>query len=159
FRHHVHVFGADLHLNRDTVRAYHRGVQRLIAVRFWNGDIVFHTPRTRLIEAMHLTEHAVAGIQIVDDNAEGVNIHDRVETLLFHDHFAVNGVEMLLASAYATGNTGFLQTAFDFREDFLDHLFTVTACGFDYLFDHPITVWVQRFKAQLFKLGFDVMDT
>ncbi len=66
---------------------------------------------------------------------------------------------MLFATADAAGNTGFLQAPFDFREDLLNHLLTVTTCGFHHLFDHPEAVRVQGFKTQLFQLGFNVMNT
>ena len=65
---------------------------------------------------------------------------------------------MLLATTDAAGYR-FLQTPFDFREDFLDHLFTVAARGFHHFFDYAITVGIQRLKTQLFELGFDVVDT
>ncbi len=61
-RHLIHIFGTNLHLNRDTVRANHGGVQRLISVRFWNGDVIFDAPRTRLVQAVHLPQHAITGV-------------------------------------------------------------------------------------------------
>ena len=158
-RHLVHVFGTNLYLDRDAVGADHRGVQRLIAVSFRNGDVVFKTTRTRFVEAVHLAEHAIADIGIMDDNAEGVDIHDRVKTLLFEHHFAVDGVQMLFATADAAGDPRFLQTPFDFGEDLLNHLLTVAARRFDHLFNDAVAIRVQCFKAQLFELGFDVMDT
>ncbi|SAG74922.1 Uncharacterised protein [Enterobacter cloacae] len=91
---------------------------------------------------MHLPQHAVAGVRVVDDDAERVDIHDRVETLLFEHHFAVDRVQMLFATADAARNTGFLQAPFDFREDLLNHLFTVASCGFHHLFNHAIAVRV-----------------
>ena len=106
--HLVHVFGANLHLNRHAVRPDHRGVQRLIAVRFWNGDVIFHPPRTRLVEAVHLPQHAIAGVRVMDNDAEGVDIHDRVKTLLLEHHFAVDGVQMFFATADAARNSRFL---------------------------------------------------
>ncbi len=66
---------------------------------------------------------------------------------------------MFFSTADAARNSRFLQTPFNFREDLLNHLFTVTTCGFHHLFNHAIAVRVQRFKAQLFQLGLDVVDT
>ncbi len=107
-RHLIHIFRTNLHFDRHAVRPDHRGVQRLIAVRFRNGDIVFHAARTRLIQTVHLAEYAVAGVRILDDYAEGINIHDRVKTLLFKHHFAVDGVQMLFATANAARDSRFL---------------------------------------------------
>ena len=95
----------------------------------------------------------------MDDDAEGVDIHNRVKALLFEHHLAVDGVQMLFTTAYSTGNSRFLQAPFDFGEDFLNHLFTVAACRFNYLFNNAVAVRIQRLKAQLFELGFDVMNT
>ena len=95
----------------------------------------------------------------MDDDAESVDIHNRVKALLFEHHLAVDGVQMLFATAYATGNSRFLQAPFDFGEDFLNHLFTVAARRFDHLFNNAVAVRIQRLKAQLFELGFDVMNT
>ena len=95
----------------------------------------------------------------MDNHAEGVDIHNRVKTLLFEHHLAVDGVQMLFATANATGYSRFLQTPFDFGEDFLNHLFTVAARRFNYLFNNAVAVRIQRLKAQLFELGFDVMNT
>ena len=66
---------------------------------------------------------------------------------------------MLLATTDAARYARFLQTPFDFREDFLDHLFTVAARGFHHFFDYAITVGIQRLKTQLFEFGFNVVDT
>ena len=95
----------------------------------------------------------------MDNHAEGVDIHNRVKTLLFEHHLAVDGVQVFFATADATRNSRFLQTPFNFRKNLLNHLFTVTARSFYHFFNDAITVRIQRFKAQLFKLGFDVMNT
>ena len=159
FGHLVHILCTDLDFNRNAVRTDHRRVQRLIAVRFWNGDVVFYPSRTRFIEAVHLAEHAIAGVGVMDDYAERIDIHDRMETLLFKHHLAIDGIEVLFTTTHTAWNSRFLQSSFDFREDFLDHLFSVAASGFNHLFNHAIAVRVQRLKTQLFKLGFNVMNT
>ena len=95
----------------------------------------------------------------MDNHAESVDIHNRVKALLFEHHLAVDGVQMLFATANATGNSRFLQTPFDFGEDLLNHLLTVAARRFNHLFNDAVAVRIQRLKAQFFELGFDVMDT
>jgi hypothetical protein len=44
----------------------------------------------------------------VHDDAKRVDVHDRVKTLLFEHHFAVDGVQMLFATADAARNSRFL---------------------------------------------------
>ncbi len=41
----------------------------------------------------------------------------------------------------------------------MDHLLTVAARRFYHFFDDAVTIGIQRFKTQLFQLGFDVMNT
>ena len=159
FRHLIHIFGTDLHLDRHAVRTDHRGMQRLIAVGFGDSDVIFHTAWTRFVQAVHLTEHAIAGVHVLHDHAESVDIHDGVKALLFQRHFAVDRVEMFFTAADAAGNARFLQTPVDFRQDLLNHLFAVAARRFDDLFNHAIAIRVERLEAQLFQLDLQVMDT
>ena len=50
---------------------------------FWNGDIIFETTGARFIQTVHLTEHAVTGVNVIDNYAERVDIHDLIKTQLF----------------------------------------------------------------------------
>ncbi len=94
----------------------------------------------------------------MNDDAESVNVHDRVKTLLFEHHFAVDRVKMFFATANATRNSRLLQTSFDFREDFWIISLRLPR-RFYHFFDDAVTIGIQRFKTQLFQLGFDVMNT
>ncbi|MNE36759.1 hypothetical protein D3C80_1305840 [compost metagenome] len=80
----------------------------MIAVRFWNGDVIFNTTWTRFVKAVHLTENTVASVRVMDDNAKRVDIHDRVKTLLFEHHFTINGVQVFFATADAARYSRFL---------------------------------------------------
>ncbi|MND60197.1 hypothetical protein D3C80_514190 [compost metagenome] len=82
-----------------------------------------------------------------------------MEALFFQVHLEVNGIQMFFSPADAAGDAGFGQSPLDFGENLLDHLFTITACGFHHFFDYAITVRIQRLETQLFKLGFQVVNT
>ena len=73
----MHVLGADLHFDRHAVRAEQRRVQRLIAVDARNRDVVLEAPRHRPIQPVHDAEHAITGVDRVDDDAEAEHIDDR----------------------------------------------------------------------------------
>ncbi|MNX50122.1 hypothetical protein D3C86_807400 [compost metagenome] len=97
--HLFHFTGADLDLDRNTVHAEQRGVQRLIAVGLGDRDVILEAPRQRFVQIMHSTQHAVAGIDLVDDDPERVDVHDLVEGPTLAAHFLVDAVEVFLATA------------------------------------------------------------
>ena len=134
-------------------------MQRLVAVRFGNSDVIFNAARTWFVQTVHLAQDAITGIHILNDHAKRIDVHNRMETLLFQHHFAVNRIQMFFATAYATRNACFLQTPVNLGENFLDHLLTVAARGFHHFFNHAITVRVERFKTQFFQFGFQMVNT
>ena len=77
-------------------------MQRLIAVRFRNGNIVFEATGHWLVEAVNRAEYAVAGVGLVDHNAKGIHVHNVGERLALAAHFLVNAVQVFLASAAAS---------------------------------------------------------
>src|SRR2546430_8733852 len=74
----VHLARADLDLDPLAVRADDRGVQRLIAVGFRQGDVVLEAPRHRLPVGVRAAERLVAFAERVDDDAEGDEVVDLV---------------------------------------------------------------------------------
>ena len=70
----VHVGGADLDLDRAAERAEQRGVQRLVAVGLGDRDVILELARHRFIEAVQDAERAIAGVDRIDDHAEGVDV-------------------------------------------------------------------------------------
>ncbi|MNK89302.1 hypothetical protein D3C87_1093090 [compost metagenome] len=97
--HLFHFTGADLDLDRNTVHAEQRGVQRLIAVGLGDRDVILEASWQRFIQVMYSTQHAVAGIDLVDDDPERVDVHDLVEGPTLAAHFLVDAVEVFLATA------------------------------------------------------------
>ena len=75
----MHLFGADLHLDRHAVRAEQRGVQRLIAVDARNRDVVLEAAGHGLVDAVHQPERPVAGVDGIDDDPKAVHIDHLVE--------------------------------------------------------------------------------
>ncbi|MNZ73678.1 hypothetical protein D3C78_921000 [compost metagenome] len=99
------------------------GVQRLVAVGLGNRDVVLEAAGQRLVQVVHGAEHAVAGVDLVDDDAEGVDVHDLVERPALAAHLLVDAVEVLLAAddlafhAFAAQAVG--QRFLDLVDDFL----------------------------------------
>jgi hypothetical protein len=97
--HLFHFAGADLDLDRHAVHAEQRGVQRLIAVGLGDRDVILEAPRQRLVQIMHSAQHAVAGVDLVDDDPERVHVHDLVEGPALATHLLVDAVEVFLPTA------------------------------------------------------------
>ena len=74
-------------------------MQRLIAVGFGNRDVVFKPSRQWFVQIMYSTQNPVAGVDLVDDDPERVNVHDLVEGPALAAHFFINAVNMLLTAA------------------------------------------------------------
>ena len=56
----VHVLGADLDFHRGTKRAEESGVQGLIAIGFWNGDVVFEFSGNWFVKRVQCAQGEVA---------------------------------------------------------------------------------------------------
>ncbi len=76
-------------------------MQRLVAVGFGDRDVVLETPRYRLVEVVHHAQGAVAGIHVVDDDADGEDVEHFLERVVLVAHLAVDAVQPLLASGDA----------------------------------------------------------
>ena len=70
----VHVLGADLHLDRRAERAEQRGVQRLVAVRLGDGDVVLELAGNRLVEPVQRAQREIAGGHVLDHDAKAVDV-------------------------------------------------------------------------------------
>ncbi len=101
----VHTPGAYLHLHPLAVDGHHRGVQRLVTVRFGYRDPIAHTVGIRLVEvgddgvgvpALYLLLRQGA----IYHYAYGEHVVDLLERNALLYHLAPNGVDRLGASLY-----------------------------------------------------------
>ncbi|MNN62176.1 hypothetical protein D3C81_1774580 [compost metagenome] len=91
----VHLPGADLNLRGFPVRANDRRMQRLVHVRLRHGDVILKPPRHRLPQRMDDPQGRVTVLDIVNDDANGQQIVNFVELLVFHRHLLIHAVNML----------------------------------------------------------------
>ena len=70
----VHLLGADLHLDRHAVGADEVGVDRLVAVRLRDRDVVLELARDRLVERVQRAEREVAGRHVLHDHAAAEDV-------------------------------------------------------------------------------------
>ena len=93
-RHLVHLGRADLHLDRP-VAADHSRMQRLIAIRLGQTDVILEATRNRPEGVVHHRQGPVTALQIRADDAQGRHVIDLVERLLLALHLAPDAIEML----------------------------------------------------------------
>ena len=94
----VHFLGADLHLERDAVRADDGGVERLVHIRLGRADIVLEAAEHGAVEVVDDAENVVAVRDGIDDDAEGEEVEHLVHGLALGIHLAVDAVGVLHAA-------------------------------------------------------------
>ncbi len=65
----VHFSSADLEFDDFFVWSDDGGVERLVTVLFWDGNIVFYSSAHRSIEGMNQAEGEITRSYVVDDDA------------------------------------------------------------------------------------------
>ena len=120
--HAVHVAGADLDLHALAVGADQRGVQRLVAVRLGERDVILEAPRHRLPVGVHDAERLVALAHRVDHDAEGDQVVNLIVEQVLRLHLLVDRVEVLGAAGHLGLDLGLGELLQEGREDLLDVL-------------------------------------
>ena len=84
--HLVHLGRADLHLDGHAEGAEECRVQRLVAVRLGDGDVVLELARDRLVERVQRAQREVARGHVRHEDAEAVDVEHLGErdVLLLH---------------------------------------------------------------------------
>ena len=156
-RHALHVLGADLYLDGAAVGAEQHRVQGLVAVGLGDGDVVLEAPRHGLVDVVHHAQHAVAGVHLVDHDAETVHVGDLVEAEALVAHLVVDAIKVLLA-ALDGGLDALLPQAFLQRQaDLLHHLLAVAARLLEGLGQHAVAHRIVGAEAEVLQLQADVL--
>src|SRR5450830_1199338 len=155
--HFFHFPRADLDLDRHPVHTEQRGMQRLIAVGLGNGDVVLEAAWQGFVQIMYSAQHAVAGIDLVDDDPERIHVHDLVKGPALAAHLLVDAVDVLLPAADLAFNLvdrqAMAQRLFDLVDDFL----AVATGALDRLVDARRTHGVHGLEAEVFEFDTDGM--
>ena len=147
-----HFAGTDLDLDRYAVHAEQRGVQRLVAVGLGYRDVVLEAAGQGLVQVVHGAQYAVTGVDLVDDDAEGVDVHDFVERPALAAHFLVDAVEVLLAARHLAFHAFASQAMEDRFFDLVDDFLAVAPSALDRCADALGAHRVHGFEAQVFEL-------
>ena len=101
FRNHMHLVRAHLEFDVDARWPHQRGVQRLVAVEFGNGDVILELAWDRLV---HLVQNAECRITVRDgghDDAKAVDVRHLGKAQVLEVHFLVNRIQRLFAPRQA----------------------------------------------------------
>ncbi len=128
--HLVHFFGADLHFDGDTVHTHQYRVQRLVAIGLGDGNVVLKLGNYRLVEVVHRPQDSVAGVDTVDNDAKGVDVHDFIERLFLVAHLLINAEQVFFPSDHQRVDVLTLKAQLNGVLNFLDQLFAIAARGF-----------------------------
>jgi len=151
----VHVLGANLDLDRYTGRTEQYRVQGLVAVRFGNGDVVLELARQRFVQVMDDAEHPIASLDIVNDDADGVDIEHLGQRQPLVGHLAVDAVEVFFAPNDAGVELFLAQAILDRGLKPLHDLASVAACLVYRLLDYAVTHRVEGRKAKILEFQAD----
>ena len=94
----VHIPGADLHLEGDTLRTDNGGVQTLVHIGLGGGDIILEPPRHQIEQVVNVTQNIVAIGNGVHNDPESVNVKQLVHGLVLGIHLPVDGIHVLDAA-------------------------------------------------------------
>jgi len=126
-------------------------MQGLVAVGLGNCDVVLEAARQGFVQIVYSAQHAVAGIDLVDDDPERIHVHDLVESPTLAAHLLVDAVDVLLPAADLAldlvDRQAMAQRLFDLVDDFL----AVAPCALDRLVDARRAHGVHGFKAKVFE--------
>jgi len=111
--HLVHLGRADLHLHGRAEGPEQRRVQRLVAVRLGDGDVVLELAGDGLVERVQRPEREVAGGHVRHEDAEAVDVEHLGERDVLLLHLLVDGGDVLLAPVHLRVDPELLQPRLD----------------------------------------------
>ena len=150
--HLFHFAGADLDLDGYAMHAEQRRMQGLVAVGLGNRDVVLEATGQWLVQVVYGAEHAVAGVDLVDDDAEGIHVHDLVEGAALAAHLLVDAIEVFLPAADLAFDAIRSQAVGQRLLDLGDDLLAVATGALDRAVDQRGAHRVHRLEAEVFEL-------
>ena len=155
----VHLEGTDLDLERYTVGADDRRMQRLVHVRLRHRDVVLETARNR---GVHLMDHAERRIAVpygLHDDADREQIIDLVDGLILVHHLTIDGEEVLHTTADLGIDARLLDMLRDFRDNVFDPGFSRFLLQVNLRREIIVDVRLEVLQRQIIHLDLDLTDT
>ena len=119
-RHLVHRVGPDLDLERLAVERDDRGVERLVEVVLGDRDVVVELARDRAPDRVDDAERRVAVADLVDEEADGVDVVDLAELRALALHLLPDAVDVLRAALQVGLDAGRLELGLELGDGPVD---------------------------------------
>jgi hypothetical protein len=156
--HGVHRLGADLELDRGAERAHERRVQRLVAVRLRDRDVVLEAAGDRLHQLVQHAERHVALGQRADDDPEAEDVVDLRERQVLLAHLGVDRIDRLLAAEDLRLELGLRERLLDVLLDPLDEVAPVAARLLHRLRERRLAPRLQVLERELLQLAIGLVE-
>ena len=153
----VHRLRANLYLKRIAVR-HDGGVQGLIAIRLWHGNVVLEPAGDRLPHRVNDPEHAVAILNRGDEHAHSGEIIDLTHTLVVALHLAVNAVKMLRTSLDLRLNPRGFEFLTNLPNRLPYKLLPLLPLVLDLLDQRIVRLWFEVAQTEILELHLDTGD-
>ena len=157
FRRLVHLPCADLHLERDALRADDGRVQGLVHVGLRRGDIVLEAARNGIEQVVNMTENVIAVGNIVHDHAERVKIVQFVDGLVLRTHLAVDGISVFDAAIDRPVDADGRQPVRDLRLDGVHEAVGTVLVLFEIVDDLLIALGIEILQRSVFQFPLDFL--
>src|SRR5690242_11312953 len=148
----VHLVRANLDFERLAFFEDHRRMQRLIEVILWCSDVIIELARDWTPCLMNYPQHLIAGVNIIDQNADGTNIVNLLERDAFALHLAPDAVDMLGTPADLRIDPMVRQKAAQLLKNLVHVEFAVRAALIDETRNHLVAIRLQIAEGEVFKL-------
>ena len=155
----VHLEGTDLDLERYTVGADDRRMQRLVHVRLRHRDVVLEAARNRGIHLMNHAERRIAVPHRFHDDTDRKQIIDLVDGLILVHHLTVDGEEVLHTSADLGIDARLLDMLRDLRDNVSDPGFSGFLLQVDLRREIIVDIRLEVLQRQIIHLDLDLTDT
>ena len=152
--HTIHLAGADLDFQRQTLGSEQGCMQRLVSVDAGNGDIVLEAAGHRFVKAVYQAQHFVAGADVIHDDPKTVDVDDVREHALLFGHLLVDAVEVFLPTNDLAVDPVSLECLDQFVGNAFDDLALTTLAFLQRPFEYAVAQRVQVAKTEI--LEFDL---
>ena len=156
--HTVHDLGADLHLDAQTARADHRGVQRAIVVRLGRRDEVLEPFRHHGPGPVDDAQGAVTIVLGLNNHAEAVDVRQGREADRLPLQLAPDRIGRLFAPLHMGGDARLAENRLDLTRHALDGAAVLQLQRLQTALDGDAGRGVQVFERQFFQFRRDGVD-
>ena len=155
----VHLDRANLHFERLALGPDDRGVQRAIAVGFRLRDVIVELAGERRPHVMDDAERRVTIADVVDQDAHGADVVERVDADFLAPHLFPDAIDVLGPSRDVGPNAGLRELASQKTDDAFDIALAVGPALVQHLRDRLVGSRLEGSQAQVLELPFELPDT